>query len=265
VCRTQRWNALTATRLGRAAATAYAAPVSRDLHEPLEAGPVRVTVRHLQERIAARFPERGLRKVAGDLLILIDEVETGAGAIQGRIRLARVVSRVVMGLIVGATLVALTLATRDATRVDGRFTSSLDVLPLVETTINDLVFAGIAVFFLWTVPERLQRGRTLALLHQLRSTAHIVDMHQLTKDPEQLRASYTATSASLPLDMTRDEMERYLDYCSELLSLVAKTAALCAEESRDAVVLDTVNSIEELTTGMSRKIWQKISTLPPTT
>ncbi|GEP39892.1 hypothetical protein NPS01_35550 [Nocardioides psychrotolerans] len=48
-----------------------------------------------------------------------------------------------------------------------------------------------------------------------------------------------------------------------LLSLVAKTAALCAEESRDAVVLDTVNSIEELTTGMSRKIWQKISTLPP--
>ncbi|MDP2775712.1 MAG: hypothetical protein Q8O61_19315, partial [Nocardioides sp.] len=108
-----------------------------------------------------------------------------------------------------------------------------------------------------------QRGRTLALLHQLRSTAHIIDMHQLTKDPEQLRPSYTMTSVSQPLDLTRDEMERYLDYCSELLSLVGKTAALCAEESRDAVVLDTVNSIEELTTGMARKIWQKISTLPP--
>ncbi len=57
-------------------------------------------------------------------------------------------------------------------------------------------------------------------------------------------------------------MEHYLDYCSELLSLVSKTAALCAEESRDSVVLETVSRIEQLTNGMSRKIWQKISVLP---
>lgn len=237
--------------------------MTRDLHEPLEAGPVRSTVARLQDRIAARFPERGLRKVAGDLLTLIDEVASGAGAIQGRIRMARLASRALMALILAGTVVALVLAVRDTVRGDGGFDSSLDVLPLIETMINDLVFAGIAVYFLWSFPERLQRGRTLALLHQLRSTAHIIDMHQLTKDPEQLRPSYTTTSVSQPLDLTRDEMERYLDYCSEMLSLVAKTAALCAEESRDAVVLDTVNSIEELTTGMSRKIWQKISTLPP--
>ena len=56
-------------------------------------------------------------------------------------------------------------------------------------------------------------------------------------------------------------MEHYLDYCSELLSLVGKAAALCAEESRDTVVLDTVSTIESLTVGMSRKIWQKISLL----
>ncbi len=53
----------------------------------------------------------------------------------------------------------------------------------------------------------------------------------------------------------------YLDYCSELLSLTSKAAALCAEESTDALVLDTVSEIENLTTGMSRKIWQKISLL----
>ncbi|MFA6576538.1 MAG: hypothetical protein WCS84_14040 [Nocardioides sp.] len=237
--------------------------MTRDLHEPLEAGPVRRTVTLLRERIAARFPERGLPKVAGDLLILIDAVESGADAMQGRIRAARLASRTLMALILAGTVVAIVLAVRDTLRVDGLFSSSLDVLPLIETMINDLVFAGIAVYFLWSFPERLQRGRTLALLHQLRSTAHIIDMHQLTKDPEQLRPSFTMTSVSQPLDLTRDEMERYLDYCTELLSLVGKTAALCAEESRDAVVLDTVNSIEELTTGMARKIWQKISTLPP--
>ena len=52
---------------------------------------------------------------------------------------------------------------------------------------------------------------------------------------------------SKPLELTRDEMERYLDYCSELLALVGKTAALCAEESRDDVVLDTVSTVETLT------------------
>ena len=63
--------------------------------------------------------------------------------------------------------------------------------------------------------------------------------------------------------MTRDQVERYLDYCSEMLSLVGKTAALCAEESRDSVILETVSTVENLTVGLSRKIWQKISNLPP--
>ena len=71
------------------------------------------------------------------------------------------------------------------------------------------------------------------------------------------------TSKSTQLDMTRDQVERYLDYCSEMLSLVGKTAALCAEESRDSVILETVSTIEKLTVGLSRKIWQKISNLPP--
>jgi hypothetical protein len=236
--------------------------VTEELHEPLEVDPVRQTVQRLHDRIAARFPERGLRKVAGDLLTMVDNVETGPRANQARIRSARLASRVAIVAILGATVVALVLGFHDAITEDDRVTSSLDWLPLIETTVNDIVFAALGVFFLYSFPERLQRGRTLALLHQLRSMAHIIDMHQLTKDPEQLRDSFVPSAASDPLDMTRDEMERYLDYCSELLSLVGKTAALCAEESRDAVVLDTVSTIESLTTSMSRKIWQKISMLP---
>ncbi|MCW2797581.1 hypothetical protein [Nocardioides sp.] len=236
--------------------------MTQELHEPLEADPVRQTVQLLHDRIAARFPKRGLRKVAADLLTMIDSVETGPTANQGRIRMARLASRVLIVAILIATGVALVLGFRDALHDNGKLSSSLDWLPLIETTVNDIVFAGLAVFFLFSFPERIQRGRTLALLHQLRSMAHIIDMHQLTKDPEQLRETFVPTAVSEPLNMTRDEMERYLDYCSEMLSLVGKTAALCAEESRDAVVLDTVSTIESLTTGMSRKIWQKISVLP---
>lgn len=69
------------------------------------------------------------------------------------------------------------------------------------------------------------------------------------------------TQVSGPTDLTRDEMERYLDYRSEMLSLVGKAAALCAEESRDSLVLDTVGTVQTLTSSMSQKIWQKIAVL----
>ena len=59
-----------------------------------------------------------------------------------------------------------------------------------------------------------------------------------------------------------EQLHHYLDYCSEMLSLTAKTAALCAEHSSDPVVLSTVSTLETLTTELSNKIWQKISLLP---
>jgi hypothetical protein len=236
--------------------------VTEALHEPLEAPAVRETVEELYGRIEARFPTRGLLGVCRDLAMLGDEVQSSAGAGQRRIRIARVVSRVVMVLVLAITLMALVMAVHDAVFGDN-VKNSIDVLGLAETAISDLVYASIAIFFLWSFPERLQRSRLLNLLHQLRSTAHVIDMHQLTKDPEQLKPSFVPSSKSKKLDMTRDQVERYLDYCSEMLSLVGKTAALCAEESRDSVILETVSTVENLTVGLSRKIWQKISNLPP--
>ena len=73
-------------------------------------------------------------------------------------------------------------------------------------------------------------------------------MHQLDKDPEQARPGYHPTGrARRGGSWTREELHHYLDYCSELVSSVAKTAALCAERRRDPVVLDTVSEIETLT------------------
>ena len=62
--------------------------------------------------------------------------------------------------------------------------------------------------------------------------------------------------------MDAEELHHYFDYCSELVSLIAKTAALCAERTSDPVVLNTVSEIETLGAQMSQKIWQKISLLP---
>ena len=54
---------------------------------------------------------------------------------------------------------------------------------------------------------------------------------------------------------------RYLDYCSEMLSLTGKLAALYMQNMRDPIVIESVNEIEDLTTSLSRKIWQKIMIL----
>ena len=224
----------------------------------LSAGAVHSTVMQLSRRIAARFPERGLARVAQELTQLADDVDVRTAATRDRLGRVRMLARIGIALVLLATLTALSLALRDVGRVD----SSVGWLPLIESVINDLVFAAIAIFFLHTLPNRIERGQLLELLHRLRSLAHIVDMHQLTKDPERLRPDFVTTAVSPPLDLDRAGMEHYLDYCSELLSLIGKVAALCAEESRDPVVLDTVSTVETLTTAMSGKIWQKISLLP---
>ncbi|GAA3661649.1 hypothetical protein GCM10022237_21920 [Nocardioides ginsengisoli] len=227
--------------------------------EKVQAGPVLATVRRLEERIEARFPGRGLHRVVGELASLVETVASSTATVRGRRSWLRPVSRAGIALILVLTGAVLVLAVRSAA-VDAPDTG-LDWIPLLESTVNDLVFAALAIWFLYSVPERLQRESLLELLHRLRSLAHIVDMHQLTKDPERLRSSFTPTAASVAMDLDTDELEHYLDYCSELLSLIGKTAALCAEESRDAVVLDTVSTVETLTVSLERKIWQKIAVL----
>ncbi|WP_052466283.1 hypothetical protein [Mobilicoccus massiliensis] len=100
------------------------------------------------------------------------------------------------------------------------------------------------------------------MLHRLRSLAHVIDMHQLTKDPERIRARYSRTAESVRDTMTAEELFHYLDYCSEMLSLVGKSAALYAQSTSDDVVLTSIEGIESLTTGLQTKIWQKIALLP---
>ena len=124
--------------------------------------------------------------------------------------------------------------------------------------MNKVVLIGAAIFFLVTFENRIKRKRALAALHELRSLAHVIDMKQLTKDPARLVQQVILTPSSPKSTMTAYELTRYLDYCTEMLSLTGKVAALYAQEFRDDVVLSSVNDLENLTTGLSRKIWQKI-------
>ena len=58
--------------------------------------------------------------------------------------------------------------------------------------------------------------------------------------------------------MTPFQLTRYLDYCSELLAILAKIGALYVQRFADPATLSAVNEIEVLTNGLARTIWQKI-------
>jgi hypothetical protein len=126
---------------------------------------------------------------------------------------------------------------------------------------QNVAFIGIGLSFLIAAENRVQRRRAFAFIRELRAIAHIVDMHQLTKDPERVLSPGMTTPSSPKPGLTRFELGRYLDYCSELLSLTSKLAALHVQCVNDPVVLDAVNDIETLGSDLSSKIWQKIMIL----
>ena len=109
----------------------------------------------------------------------------------------------------------------------------------------------------------VKRHEALKAFHQLRSLVHVIDMHQLTKDPSLVLGTERVkdTAASPKRVMTAFELGRYLDYCSEMLSLTGKVAALYAQDLDDPVVVEAVNDIEMLATNLSRKVWQEIAIL----
>jgi hypothetical protein len=168
--------------------------------------------------------------------------------------------RIGIGLLLGliAAGVAVTVRTIRTPTVPMSVT---ELISVIESGVNDLVFVGVGVFFLVSLETRIKRRRALRAIHELRSIAHVIDMHQLTKDPELVLHRGQATGVIPPRTMTRFELTRYLDYCSEALSLTGKVAALYIQNFPDEVALQAVNEVEALTTGLSRKIWQKLTIL----
>jgi hypothetical protein len=126
----------------------------------------------------------------------------------------------------------------------------------IDAGVSVLIVIGVAALYLTSLESRWRRDQALKALHEFRSIVHVIDMHQLTKDPSAFGAP--RTSSSPDRSMTVPQLLRYLGYCSELLSLAGKVAALYADKLRDPVVIDAVGDIERLTTDLSQKIWQKI-------
>ncbi len=216
------------------------------------------TARQVRQRVTERFPEAGLQRVAVEVV----EVTESTAASRAWFAKPHWPLRIAVGFFI-LLLILVFVATLLAVAKLPASSSIADVVQAVDAFISEVVFLGLAIIFLSSLEVRRKRRRALRAIHELRSIAHVIDMHQLTKDPERIvNPHHGENTASSPVRaMTAFELSRYLDYCSELLSLLSKCAAVYAQDFDDPVTISAVNDIESLTSGLSRKIWQKITVL----
>ena len=214
------------------------------------------TCDELKKRVTERFPEGGLAKVAAQLDGVARQASERAEEIGRPHWPLRILAIVVVFLVLGVMGFVL-----GQVEIKLKVKDFAELVTVLEAVINDVILIGAALFFIFSAESRIKRHRALEALRELRSLAHVIDMHQLTKDPESMHHEDQSTASSPKRDMSDYELNRYLDYCSEMLSLISKIAALYGQKSDDSVALASVDQIESLTTGLSRKIWQKIMIL----
>lgn len=213
----------------------------------------------LHRRISDRFPESGLSRVADELARTALEAGRKTRELTRPYYFLRTMVFVIIAAGLGAQVWALSVVDWSALKDAD---DPVFITPVLESALNILLLMAGGVWFLVTLEERVRRGRIQAWLHQLRAFAHVIDMHQLTKDPTVILTAEAPPYRDRPVQiMTRPELVRYLEYCAEMLALTGKLAALMAGEAQDHVVVAAASDVENLSTDLGREVWQKIMIL----
>ena len=192
------------------------------MHSPeLKSNEVISTMGKLERRISERFPDSGLSKVCQDLLTLARESDK---TIQW-ISKPNYLIRIIIVLFIALFVIVLVYSVLHLDFEISQF-SVRDFVQLSEAALNELVLIGAGIIFLVTFETRRKRKRIITAANKLRCFAHIIDAHQLTKDPDRISKIYTVTQSSPKHFLTETELGRYLDYCTEMLALVGKLGFL---------------------------------------
>jgi hypothetical protein len=223
------------------------------MYKELKIKKVIKTIDKLNKRIDERIPGSSLSQVCFGL---------HRTAVEAQNRIADLLkpNKYIRISVVSVIIVFITLLIYTFSILEWQFSKPniTELIQITEALINDIILVSAALFFLITIEKRMKRRDILEELHQLRSIAHVIDMHQLTKDPSMLDTELKNTDNSPKRTMTEPEMQRYLEYCSEMLSLIGKIAALFSERLPEPAIVSAANEIETLCTGLSRKVWQKM-------
>lgn len=213
-----------------------------------------LTISKMADRVEEHFPASGLSSVANE----VAAVAEGTVARVTEIKKPRMGLRIIVGLMVllvvsGPFLFSILLS------FSGSMTNLSDFLQATDAGLHMLLVLAGSIVFMVGMENRMRRNQALEALAEFRSLAHLVDMHQINKDPgldEVIGPEHDTRTVR-----SDKELAYYLDYSGDLLSIVGKLAAYYAQNLQDRVVLDAVNEIETLTSSLSNKLWLKILVL----
>lgn len=220
----------------------------------LDPAMILATAERLEARISERFPDRDLALVGREVVALSRTVAAEVQALTPPLWWLR--GLVALVVLAGGGVFVWVGSLLPLNQVGQEAIGSVQG---IEAAINTLLLAGLGLFALVRLEARVKSRRVAKGLHALRSVIHVIDMHQLTKDPVTLSPDFQPTAASPMRDIDAVALSRYLDYCSELLAITGKLAALYAQAVPEEGVASAVNDIEVLGASLSRKIWQKIT------
>ena len=215
---------------------------------------IQKTIDKLYSRITDRFPSSGLSQICSNLYEISKETNKTILWILRPNILVRLFVFFIIG--VASFLIVYTVSKMKLV-YDGMNIS--DFIQMIESALAAFVMIAAGVVFLVSMENKQKRGRVIKAINKLRCQAHIIDMHQLAKDPDSLGKQNVETQDSEKRTLNKYQMCRYLDFCTELLSLLSKLGFLYVQNFPDPSATDAVNDLEDLTTGLCQKIWQKIT------
>ena len=207
------------------------------MYRTLAAAKIIDTLARLEQRISERFPGAGLARVCAELT----EVARQTHRRSTEIARPNLWLRGLVCLLLAAGLSLLAYVGFQLWHATKTSNDLYNTLQGIDAGFNILALMGASLFFLFSIEERMKRRRTL------------------TKDPSAEVSFIEPTVSSPKRALSPYELARYLDYCSEMLSLAAKVSVLYAQSFPDPVVTDAVNDLERTSASLSQKIWQKIN------
>ncbi len=211
------------------------------------------TIELLNLRIEDRFPGSGLGKVGKKLYNIGNKTDK----IIAWVEKPNPWYRTIVGIFIFMVSIGLIYAL-SSLEIELYQFNLASFAQITEPLVNEIVFLGAAIIFLVSIETRAKRKKIINSINRLRSIAHVIDAHQLTKDPYSIAQPDQNTEHSPIRKLTQYELNRYLDYCTEMLALTGKLGFLYVQKFDDPVSMNAVTELEKLTTDLSRKIWQKI-------
>ena len=216
------------------------------IHEKIE-----TTLFLLTKRINERFPDSSIGKTSNDLLKFTRNSEIILRWILKPNMAIRLIAYTSIAMSIAGLMYCFKFIRLNSTY------SFTDITSMAESSINNILLIGAAYFFLFKLEDRIKRIRAIKYLNEIRGFAHVIDMHQLSKNPQYFISDLPNTKHSPNRNLSCKELSRYLIYSSELVAICSKVAALFAQGLPDEVVVKSSSDIESLCSNIINKISHK--------